>query len=111
MLYELRDYHCVPGRLSDLMDRFQSHTTVLWRELGIRPVAFFTTVIGPSSTRLTYLLEWASLDERERLWDQFINDSRWLVIRAQTEAAGPLIDYVENRIMAACIMTPRIEAA
>lgn len=111
MLYELREYHCVPGRLPELIDRFESKTVVLWREIGIRPVAFFTTVIGPSSTRLTYLLQWETLAERERLWEMFLKDSRWIAIRAQTEAAGPLIDFVDNRIMAPCILTPRIEAA
>lgn len=111
MLYELREYHCVPGRLPDLIHRFQTQTTVLWRELGIQPIAFFTTVIGPSSTRLTYLLEWDSLAERERLWDDFLKDERWLAIRQQTESNGPLLDFVENRILSACIMPPRFKAA
>lgn len=110
MVYELREYHCVPGRLPDLIQRFQAQTTVLWRELGIRPIAFFTTVIGPSSTRLTYLLEWDSLAERELRWNGFLNDARWLAIRAETEAQGPLIDFVENRILSACVMVPRFNA-
>jgi hypothetical protein len=36
MLYELRIYHCQPGRLPDLMKRFDTITLKLWDKHGIR---------------------------------------------------------------------------
>ena len=36
MLYELRVYHCVPGRLPALLKRFETITLGLWQKHGIR---------------------------------------------------------------------------
>ena len=36
MLYELRIYECVPGRLPDLLKRFDTITLKLWEKHGIR---------------------------------------------------------------------------
>ena len=40
MLYEMRIYHCVPGRLPALNKRFETMTLALWAKHGIRPVGF-----------------------------------------------------------------------
>lgn len=109
-MYELREYTCVPGRLPDLIRRFEDHTLGIWRRMGIRPVAFFTTYVGPSSAQLTYLLQWDSLSERELTWAAFLADPAWLEVRAATEAAGPLIDHVDNRLLQPCIMPPVLGA-
>ena len=71
MIHELRIYHCVPGRLPDLNKRFETITLKLWEKHGIRPVGFWTTVIGESNNDLTYLLAWESLAEREKKWAAF----------------------------------------
>ena len=36
MIYELRVYHCVPGRLPDLIKRFDTLTLPLWKKHGIQ---------------------------------------------------------------------------
>ena len=40
MIYELRVYHCVPGRLPDLLKRFDTITLKLWDKHGIRQAGF-----------------------------------------------------------------------
>jgi len=57
VLHELRIYRCVPGRLPDLLKRFESVTLKIWEKHTIRPVGFWTTVIGESNQDLSYLLE------------------------------------------------------
>jgi hypothetical protein len=57
MLYELRIYHCQPGRLPDLMKRFDTITLKLWDKHGIRQAGFWTTLIGDSNHSLTYMGE------------------------------------------------------
>ncbi|HEX4617362.1 MAG TPA: NIPSNAP family protein, partial [Stellaceae bacterium] len=42
MLYELRVYHCVPGRLPDLLKRFDTITTRIWQRHGIEQAGFWT---------------------------------------------------------------------
>ena len=75
MLYELRVYDIPAGRMKDINDRFANHTTRIWKRLGIRPVAFWENVIGPSNI-LTYILAWESLAERENKVGCFCKRSR-----------------------------------
>jgi hypothetical protein len=76
MLYELRVYHCVPGRLPDLLKRF-----------------------GDSNQALYYLLKWESLADREKKWNAFQADPEWHTKRAETEKNGAIVARVENSIL------------
>jgi hypothetical protein len=100
MLHELRIYECVPGRLPDLLKRFDTITLKLWEKHGIRQAGFWTTVIGESNQTLYYLVEWQSLAEREQKWNAFGADPEWLKARAQTEANGAIVANVKNFILA-----------
>lgn len=99
MLYELRIYHCTPGRLPDLNRRFETITLKLWEKHGIRQVGFWTVLIGESNQALYYLLEWKDLAERERIWNAFQTDPEWIAKRAETEKNGPLITHLSNSIL------------
>ena len=99
MLYELRTYHVVPGKLPAVNDRFERHTLPLFAKHGINPVGFWTTYIGPSANTLTYILAWDSLGDRETIWNGFASDPDWLAVRAETERDGALIERAENVIM------------
>ncbi|MDP6100753.1 MAG: NIPSNAP family protein [Dehalococcoidia bacterium] len=98
MLYELRIYDAVPGRLAALNERFANVTLSLWKKHDIRPVAFWTEEMG-TSNRLVYLLAWESLAEREQKWPVFQSDPEWQQKRVETEKEGPLVARVENRIL------------
>jgi len=101
MMYELRIYHCVPGRLASLHARFSTVTLRLWKKHGIRQVGFFTDTIGDNcNSKLTYLLEWKSLAEREERWNAFAADPIWIAARTETEKDGPIVARVENSILA-----------
>ncbi|HET6182592.1 MAG TPA: NIPSNAP family protein [Acetobacteraceae bacterium] len=100
MIYELRIYDCVPGRLPDLLKRFDTITLKLWEKHGIRQAGFWTTLIGENNQRLYYLLAWDSLAEREKKWNGFAADPEWLSARAQTEANGAIVAQVTNEILA-----------
>ena len=65
MIYELRVYHCVPGRLPDLIKRFDTITLKLWEKHAIHQAGFWTTLVGPGNNDLTYFLKWETLAERE----------------------------------------------
>ena len=56
MIYELRVYQPVPGRMPALLARFRDQTVAIWEKHGIRAVGFWTTLIGESSSELTYML-------------------------------------------------------
>lgn len=100
MIHELRIYHCIPGKLPELNKRFETHTLKIWERHGIKPVGFWTTVVGTSNQVLYYLLEWESLAERERVWNAFGADPVWLKAKAETEANGQIVERIENVILA-----------
>ena len=66
MLYELRIYECVPGRLPDLLKRFDTITLGIWKRHGIEQAGFWTTAIGDSNQALYYLLKWDRLPTARR---------------------------------------------
>ena len=100
MIYELRIYECLPGRLPALLRRFSDHTLAIWERHGIRQAGFFTTVVGESSNRLTYMLAWESLAERETKWTSFITDPAWLEARDSSEADGPILQNISSQLLA-----------
>jgi hypothetical protein len=106
LLYELRVYEAVPGRLPALHARFSDHTRRLFERHGITAVGFWTTEIGPSSATLTYLLSWESLADRERRWAAFTSDPEWIRVRDESERDGPLVARIENSILAPTPYSP-----
>ena len=99
MIHELRVYHCVPGRLPALLNRFDTITLKIWERHGIRQAGFWTVGIGESNQDLFYLLEWESLAEREEKWGAFQADPEWNEKRAETEKDGAIVASVENQIL------------
>src|SRR6185312_69188 len=83
MIYELRVYHCVPGRLPALLERFEKTTLGLWARHGICQAGFWTVLVGASNQDLYYLLQWQGLEERERVWTAFMSDPEWIAKRAR----------------------------
>ena len=99
MIHELRIYHCVPGRLQALLNRFDTITLKLWEKHGIRQAGFWTMLVGDSNQDLYYLLEWESLAEREEKWNKFAADPEWLEKRAETEKDGQIVAKVVNYML------------
>lgn len=99
MIYELRTYHCAPGRLPALNARFENITLKFWEKYGIRQVGFWTTLVGPSNHALTYMLQWESLAEREEKWNAFASDPEWIAKRNETEAKATIVERIENQIL------------
>jgi hypothetical protein len=99
MIYELRIYRCVPGRMPALLSRFENETLRLWEKHGIRQAGFWTTLIGKSSQEITYMLAWDTMAEREKRWGAFLADPEWLAVAAETEKDGPLVETISNQLL------------
>lgn len=99
MIYELRVYRCLPGRLPALLKRFNEQTLKIWEKHGIRQAGFWTTLIGDSNHELTYLLAWESLAEREAKWPAFLADPVWHAARDASEQDGPIVANVSNQLL------------
>ena len=112
MLYESRVYYTVPGRLAALNARFADHTMGFFRKHGIGMLGFWTDEIGISN-RLTYILTFDSMADREAKWAAFQADPGWQQVRSQTEADGPIVAQVVNSFMRLTPYSPepRIDTA
>ena len=66
MIHELRIYHCLPGKIGALNERFSKTTCRLFEKHGINVLAFWTVLVGPTNNALYYIIQWDSLADRER---------------------------------------------
>jgi hypothetical protein len=98
VIYELRIYECVPGRLPNLHKRFETTTLKIWERMGIRQAGFWVADVG-TSNELIYLIAWESLAEREEKWAKFQADPEWNEKRAASEADGPIVARVRNSFL------------
>jgi hypothetical protein len=99
MIYELRIYDCLPGRMPALLKRFNDHTLGLWDKHGIRQAGFFTTAVGESNNQLTYFLAWESMAERETKWAAFVSDPAWHKVRDDSERDGLILANISNQLL------------
>lgn len=99
MIHELRVYRCLPGRLPNLLARFETTTLKIWERHGIRQAGFWTTLIGGSNQELTYLLAWESLAERETKWAAFQADPEWIAKRAESEKDGQIVANIVSALL------------
>src|SRR6202158_1758091 len=98
MIYELRVYHCLPGRLPALLKRFETVTMRLFEKNGFRQAGFWTVAIGESNQDLIYILQWDSLADREKKFASFQADPEWIEERRKREEGGPLVASMSNTI-------------
>lgn len=99
MIYEQRIYTCLPGRLPNLLKRFEGTTLAIWEKHGIRQAGFWTVLIGNGNHDLHYLLAWESLAEREKKWGAFMADPAWISGRAESEKDGPIVANIKSTIL------------
>ncbi len=99
MIHELRIYTASPGRMGDLLARFRDHTMAIFERHGIRNIVYWTNSIGGRSDELWYVVGFDSMAQRDEAWNSFRNDPEWQQVRRDTEADGPIVDRIENRIL------------
>lgn len=98
MIYELRIYDTLPGRLPALHKRFAEHTLALFERHGIKSIGYWEEAVGQSN-RLVYLLAFEDLAQRDRAFQAFQNDPEWIAARGESEKDGPIVSLVTNRIL------------
>ena len=94
MIRELRTYDCHPGKMPDLIRRFEDHTFGIWDRLGIYS-DFWISAEDPN--QLIYFFSWDDMAEREKEWPVFLADPEWIKVRDASEVNGPLLVKVTSR--------------
>ncbi len=106
MLYELRTYTAMPGRLPDLHRRFADITLGFFKKHGIQMVGFWTNEIGGPSDQIIYILAYESLADREKKWGAFLADPERTAKFAEMEANGPLVRRLTAQMLRPTAYSP-----
>ena len=106
MIYELRTYTVMPGRMADLNRRFAEITLGYFEKYGIQVVGFWTNELGGSSDQLIYMLGYDSLADREQKWTAFARDADRIAAFAETEKNGPLVKRLTAQIIRPTAYSP-----
>jgi hypothetical protein len=99
MLYEMRTYTAMAGRLPDLHKRFAEITLGFLAKHEIRAVGFWTNELGGASDQLIYILAYDSLADREKKWGAFLADPERAARFEETEKNGPLVRRLTAQIL------------
>jgi hypothetical protein len=99
MLYELRRYDVVAGKLPALLDRFGSFSVEKWKQHGFRLVGFWTPLLGEKSNQVVYMWAWESVEERTQKMTPWRADPERAKKWAESEKDGPLVKRVYNQLM------------
>ena len=97
MIYEMRTYEALPGKLRTLVDRFGKTMDALFKKYGFRPIGYWTENIG-DNTKLHYMLAWEDDEERLAKWAEFREDPERAQVFAESEKDGPLVARITNSI-------------
>ena len=85
MIYELRIYPCIPGRLPALLKRFENDTLKIWDKHGIKQAGFWT-VLGRRRQPRSALPAGLGIACRPRdKWNAFQADPAWHKARDDSE--------------------------
>ncbi len=106
MIHELRIYTPTDDNMGALLRRFRDHTLRLFDKHDIVSVGYWLNSIGGRSDELWYMLAFDDFAQREQAWAGFLADPEWLEVRRVTEADGPLVHHIENRILSPTSFSP-----
>lgn len=99
MIYEVREYVPVAGRLADVIDLFKTEVVPLFEKHGMKLVHVgFTTVGDNSFNELIYTMRFRDMAELERQWAAFIQDPQWDAALGAREKSGPLYQSIRRRL-------------
>lgn len=102
MVYELRTYTTLDGRLPALNDRFRNHTVKLFEKHGMKNVVYGTPIDNEGKAvdnKLVYLLAHKSQEAARASFASFGKDPEWVAAREASEKDGKIVSKVESQFL------------
>ncbi len=103
MIYELRTYRVSEGRMSDILNRFETTAFGVFDRHGIEVIGFWTK---KGANDLVYLCRFENEEAMQKAWDAFRADPEWIAAKARTEADGPLVSEVISETLSPTSFSP-----
>jgi NIPSNAP len=100
-IFELRTYESQSfATLTRKVGMFNNGEAQIFQRLGMRPVFFGETIVGPRQPNLTYMLSYDSLAARDKLWQAFGSDPEWKKLSKQPGFSDPeIVENISNVIL------------
>ncbi len=99
-VYELRTYHCFPGRFPNIVNRFKDHTIALFEKHGFTNVAYFASEPKDGKqSDLVYLIASKNEEEAAKSWAAFRADPAWIAAKEASEKDGKIVEKVVSVYM------------
>ena len=98
MIYEMRVYEAALGKMEALHKHFADDVTRFFEKHGMRAIGYWTDIVG-TSNRLTYILAFEDLADRERKFAALRSDPEWKKSLLESERDGPTVAGFSNTIM------------
>ncbi len=102
MVYELRTYTTLDGRLPALNARFRDHTVKLFEKHGMTNIVYGTPVDNEGKAvdnKLVYLLAHKSQEAARASFAAFGKDPEWVAAREASEKDGKIVAKVESQFL------------
>lgn len=82
------------------IEMFDKSELAIFRKVGLTPVFFAETVIGPAMPNLTYMLVFPDDAARQDAWKRFGGDPEWQKLRAIPEYADKeIVSHITNKVL------------
>jgi hypothetical protein len=83
-IFEFRVYEShTLATLARKVQMFNEGEIAIFQKVGMRPVFFGETLVGPRQPNLMYMLSFEDLAAREKLWHDFVVDPEWKRLSSQ----------------------------
>lgn len=102
LVYELRTYTTLDGRLPALNARFKDHTLRLFEKHGMKNIVYCTPIDNegkPVENKLVYLLAHKSQDAAKASFAAFGKDPEWVAAREESQKDGKIVANVESQFL------------
>jgi hypothetical protein len=82
------------------IEMFNKSELAIFRRVGLEPVFFGETIIGPGMPNLTYMLVFPDEAGRKAAWGRFVEDAEWLKLKAIPEYADKeIVSRITNKVL------------
>jgi hypothetical protein len=100
-IFELRTYESQSFvTLARKIHMFNTGEMQIFERLGMRPVFFGETIVGPRQPNLMYMLSYDDLAARDKLWHDFGSDAEWKKLSAQPQLKdAEIVANISNVIL------------
>ena len=106
--FEIRTYYCHPGKLPDLLKRFNDHTMELFEKHGMVNMGYWVP-IDNKENKLVYLMGYEDRKQRDQAWEDFMADPVWQKVWEDSKVNGPIVDSLTSKFYTYTDYSPKLE--